>query len=1141
MKRWINFAAGAVASLSFAASSNGAITGQWDFNTDLSATIGQPIYVLDSETDAAKAFGTTTSFGIPGIGGQEARVMKFPKTPAEFGGFGVQPSAVGNGGGFGVNQYTVIMDVFFPTNSSGKRRALINTDLTGDAEFFIQANNGIGAGSASDGQVTAGTWHRIAFAVDLSANPSVLDKFVDGVKVGTQRLGGVDSSYALLDTFYLFNDDNDETEAGYINSLQISDEKLNDGLIAALGGPTANGILTGPPPNPYITAISPSPETARVPSRSTVPPNTAVSVSIHDGLTKVVPASIVLKFDDAVVVPQVTKSGDTTTISYTSPTLLDQLSIHRVTLNFSDDSVPAKTLGTQWQFAVGSYTPLSDDIALPLGSSSTRGFTARTVQGPEYLTQVNNPTNLAATVQRGIQQLNGTLRDVDGNLVADESLAGTNTDGSSNVDGALNFSTDEEVGYFLGDQFFPGIPGQNGHSTQFATEFLGYLELPAGTHKLGVTVNASRVDVNDDDNFAIYMGQNPRDFFSQVLGPYSRSTAPAFNENSQNDNEFTFFAPKAGIYPIRIVYVQSGRKGSFELYSINTQSGEKVLVNDAANPGAIKAFRNTTSSRAGAPYIAELAPRPDTSGNDPAKPVQVVVSDSSTQLNPASVQLIYNGATVTPTVSKSGRLTTISYQPNPTRTQTSNEIRFVYADNAGTPNRFTNQWAFTSSVKAGDSRTTVRGQWDFDNGNLNATVGSPLEYFDGAGGQSEQKTQFGTTASFGIPNIDGQPAAVMKVPGDLSNKIGYKMFHGITPNGGGTKVNQYTLIMDVLVGTAGPGAASLIQIDDLSNSNDGDLFWQGNNFGQGQGGYVGTGIFTPGQWHRVSIAVDLAATPPIITKYIDGVKQHDWSTDGLDGRRALNAFAILFADGDADERREWYVNSVQVREGRMSDGELAFLGAPKAGGIARDIPRIDIAGQWDFNSGLNPTVGRALEFFDGAGGESETKTQFGTASSFGIPLIKGSDVNVMRVPGDLSNKIGYKMRHGIAPNGGGTLVNQYTLTFDVLVAGQGPGAASMLQTDDLSNSNDGDLFWQGNNYGQGQGGYVGTGNLYPGRMASGLHRGRSGTRNRRSSRSSLTVSNNMIGTRMEWTADVPCAISQFYSLMAMQTNGAFGT
>ena len=84
------------------------------------------------------------------------------------------------------------------------------------------------------------------------------------------------------------------------------------------------------------------------------------------------------------------------------------------------------------------------------------------------------------------------------------------------------------------------------------------------------------------------------------------------------------------------------------------------------------------------------------------------------------------------------------------------------------------------------------------------------------------------------------------------------MRHGIAPNGGGAKVNQYTLIYDVWIDTSGDGAAAMIQIDSQNNTNDGDYFWQGNNFGQGGGGYNGLGTFTAGAWHRVSLAVDLA-------------------------------------------------------------------------------------------------------------------------------------------------------------------------------------------------------------------------------------------------------------------------------------------
>jgi hypothetical protein len=175
----------------------------------------------------------------------------------------------------------------------------------------------------------------------------------------------------------------------------------------------------------------------------------------------------------------------------------------------------------------------------------------------------------------------------------------------------------------------------------------------------------------------------------------------------------------------------------------------------------------------------------------------------------------------------------------------------------------------------------------------------------------------------------------MHVPGYLSRDIGYIMEHGIAPNGGGTRVNQYTLIMDVFVGETGPGAASLWQTSSTNNADDGGLFWQGNNFGQGANGYNGTGIFTAGSWHRVAAAYDMAATPPVVTKFVDGVKQDDWTANqSLDNpRRSLLPIAVLFGDGDQDERREMWVNSIQIRSGKLSDAELTALGGPSANGI----------------------------------------------------------------------------------------------------------------------------------------------------------------------------------------------------------------
>jgi hypothetical protein len=231
--------------------------------------------------------------------------------------------------------------------------------------------------------------------------------------------------------------------------------------------------------------------------------------------------------------------------------------------------------------------------------------------------------------------------------------------------------------------------------------------------------------------------------------------------------------------------------------------------------------------------------------------------------------------------------------------------------------------------------STVTGQWDFDFGDLGASIGAPLAYLDGDAGLTKEGTKFGLASELGVDLIGGKDVRVMRVPGDLSNKIGYVMNHRISPNGGGSRVNQYTLAFDLFVGTSGPGAASLWQTSSAANTDDGDLFWQGNNFGQGGNGYIGTGAFTAGAWHRVVAAYDMAATPPVVTKFVDGIKQDDWTANqSLDNpRRSLSTTAILFGDGDQDERREMFVSSVQIRSGKLSDAEMVALGGPSPDGL----------------------------------------------------------------------------------------------------------------------------------------------------------------------------------------------------------------
>jgi len=733
-------------------------------------------------------------------------------------------------------------------------------------------------------------------------------------------------------------------------------------------------------------------------------------------------------------------------------------------------------------------TMLPASLAGSISSSSQRGFLVRTAQSWSTNGPVQN------SYLRAFRQMNGTLLDVNNQVAANAAYAGTNTDGSYTVD-TIDFEKD---GYAIDVKdgsgtivrsfspgLFPGIPGPEGSTSNFTVEVVTYLQLQAGTNLFGVSSGAERTDVPDDDGFYVFTGANPRDFFATQIGAAEKNTSQPFASNQHLETQLVFVAPVAGIYPIRFLYWQTGHGANLEFYSIDPLYGGRILVNDPNDISSVPAYTDSTLAAPNAPYVAEVSPLPGSAGNAAATPVTALLIDGTATVNLSTVALTLNGNPATIAKSKIGGRTTVSYSPAPLRVDPNNAMSLTFRDSASVFK--TNNWAFTISVAGGNS-ATVFGQWDFNYGDLRATIGYDLHYldptFDGPAGSAPSKTQFGTTAFFGIPDINGQVARVMHVPGGLDARYGYAMTHGISPNGGGTKVNQYTLIMDVYVAATGPGAASLWRVQPTGSS-DGDLFWQGNNFGQGASGYLGKGTFTAGAWHRVIAAYDEAASTPVVTKFVDGIKQNDWTANqGLDNsRRAMSSVAYLFADGTpTDERREMWVKSVQIRAGKLTDAQMALLGGADAAGIPSSIPDSSVAGQWDFQRGdLSASIGADLAYLDPTvdGGTNNTSapgdvTRFGSCSSLGVSLINGVDANIMQVPGDLNPGIGYAMTHRIAPNGGGTKVNQYTLIMDVMVNNTGPGAAALWRVQPTGSS-DGDVFWQGNNFGQGGGGYNGKG------------------------------------------------------------------
>jgi glycerophosphoryl diester phosphodiesterase len=228
------------------------------------------------------------------------------------------------------------------------------------------------------------------------------------------------------------------------------------------------------------------------------------------------------------------------------------------------------------------------------------------------------------------------------------------------------------------------------------------------------------------------------------------------------------------------------------------------------------------------------------------------------------------------------------------------------------------------------------GAWNFD-GDMTGVVGSRLRHF-GASSPANQQETLGTTQSFGLPNIGGKVAGVLRVPAYQPDH-GIEMFTNLNPWGesvSNTAYNGYTLIFDLLKPQASFGSWTPLFQTGFGNGNDAELYISPT----GTIGIDGTyhGQLQADTWYRIVIVVDISAVDPsVMAKYVDGTLVGTNDAGSVDGRFSLESnyvlgHALLFTDDDGDTS-EFYVSSVQLRDYPMTAAEVAALGGPTAAGI----------------------------------------------------------------------------------------------------------------------------------------------------------------------------------------------------------------
>jgi hypothetical protein len=308
---------------------------------------------------------------------------------------------------------------------------------------------------------------------------------------------------------------------------------------------------------------------------------------------------------------------------------------------------------------------------------------------------------------------------------------------------------------------------------------------------------------------------------------------------------------------------------------------------------------------------------------------------------------------------------------------------------------------------------TKKGSWTFDDpaDMLKADVGSPL-------------VLTGTQES-----VAG-PAA-----GNLATKLGIGSFlqstHGIALNGEETLVNEYSIVMDFTVPATGVWH-SFFQTDP-TNESDADLFINSNDntIGTAQTGYS-TGTVVANTWYRMVISVKNGS---FFKVYLNGELWVDAPGQTMDDRFGLTSSLIFFGDNDGDDA-EIICSEINLYEVALTADEVTALGIDPSNKVPERV------GWWKFDD--------LADLLKAEIGEPLTLT--GTQESTAGP-VSGNDAVSIGTGSYLT------MTHGISYNGGGAMVNEYSLQIDFSI----PEASiwhAFFQTAPLNDS-DADLFING--------------------------------------------------------------------------------
>ncbi|MHC4743802.1 MAG: PEP-CTERM sorting domain-containing protein [Planctomycetota bacterium] len=223
--------------------------------------------------------------------------------------------------------------------------------------------------------------------------------------------------------------------------------------------------------------------------------------------------------------------------------------------------------------------------------------------------------------------------------------------------------------------------------------------------------------------------------------------------------------------------------------------------------------------------------------------------------------------------------------------------------------------------------TGLKGLWEFNDAAdlTKATVGNDL-ILNGTG----------QSAVAGVSGSDGAVAVELGTY--------YQADHGISANGGGSWVNEFTLLFDVWYPEESAGKWRAFYQTGYETYNDSEYFihpadesWGVGDLGYTDNATVGEFYSSHSTWYRVVLSVNLDNDPSVAfhDMYIDGALTGNHKTENLalDGRFSLytvdsaDPYVCFAGDNDGDDAL-MHFSAMAIWDRPLTPEEIAGLGGP---------------------------------------------------------------------------------------------------------------------------------------------------------------------------------------------------------------------